>query len=335
MDQQKNKASYITVQGEFSGQRLDNFLLRELKGVPRSLIYRIVRRGEVRVNDSRARVHNRLKTGDRIRIPPLRVSSRALERPSRVIPGLVLRPLYEDEDLIIIDKPAGIAVHAGSGIRTGLIEHMRASSPELRYLELVHRLDRGTSGCLIVAKRSSVLRALHQDLRENSGRNRRFVKRYQALVHGCWGDEPHMVEIPLHKNVERSGERVVVVAADGMFAKTKFHHLRSFPACTLMEATLYTGRTHQVRVHASACGHPVLGDEKYGNSDSAGFGKRIGLRRLFLHASFLSFDHPRTSRRIEVASPLPLELQKVLARAAVVNSSEVTPGSGSSTPCAT
>ncbi|MDA9983119.1 RluA family pseudouridine synthase [Gammaproteobacteria bacterium] len=306
----KPKVSYITVEDEFSGQRLDNFLLRELKGVPRSLIYRIVRRGEVRVNEGRTRAHKRLQKGDRVRIPPLRMSVR------KPVPGsglvIAFDTLFEDEHLLVIDKPAGIAVHAGSGIPWGLIEFLRQSRPEQRFLELVHRLDRDTSGCLIMAKRRGVLRRLHQDLRQDTDRKNRVRKKYQALVAGNWAATNRVVEMPLRKNAERSGERMVIVADDGMYARSRFTTLQRFGHSTLMEITLITGRTHQARVHAAASGHPILGDVKYGDMQGNSRFKSIGLGRLFLHASYLSFVHPATAQRIEFVCPLPKDLENVI-----------------------
>ena len=306
----KQKVSFITVDDQFSGQRLDNFLLRELKGVPRSLIYRIVRCGEVRVNEGRTKAHRRLQAGDQVRIPPLR-------RPARKsVPaaGLVMEfeTLYEDDHLLVINKPAGVAVHAGSGIAAGVIEILRHARPEQPYLELVHRLDRGTSGCLIMAKRRSVLRCLHEDLRQNTVRKHRFRKKYQVLVFGDWLAKSGLVQFPLRKNAELSGERMVVVAEDGLYASSRFKTLRRFGHSTLMEAALITGRTHQARVHAAACGYPVLGDEKYGNKRANQRFKSIGLERMFLHAAYTSFIHPVSNKRIKLICPLPAELENTL-----------------------
>ena len=306
----KPKVSYITVEDQYSGQRLDNFLLRELKGVPRSLIYRIVRRGEVRVNEGRTRAHKRLQTGDQVRIPPLRMS---VPKPApNAGHDIAFETLFEDEHILVIDKPAGIAVHAGSGIPWGLIEYLRQSRPEHRFLELVHRLDRDTSGCLIVAKRRSVLRNLHEDLRRDTDRQNRVRKKYRALVSGDWAVTNHVVELPLRKNAERSGERMVIVADDGMYARSRFTTLQRFGHSTLMEITLITGRTHQARVHAAASGHPILGDVKYGDMQANRRFKSVGSERLFLHASYLSFVHPATAERIELVCPLPKELENVI-----------------------
>lgn len=312
MPRDRPKVSFITVDEEYSGQRLDNFLLRELKGVPRSLVYKIVRSGEVRVNDGRAKVHNRLHPGDRIRLPPIRTSAPKTAPPAARAPKL--STLFEDEYLLIVDKPAGLAVHAGSGIPHGLIESLRATRSDERFLELAHRLDRDTSGCLLIAKRRSALKKLHEDLRQNSSKNHRIHKRYQALVYGRQDLGKQVVEIALHKNVQRSGERMVVASDDGMYAKTEFRGIETFDRCSLVEANLLTGRTHQVRVHAAESGFPVLGDRKYGNKDSIEYSVSIGLHRLFLHASYLSFQHPVSARRVTIRSPLPEDLAQTLSR---------------------
>ena len=310
------KVSFITVEDEFGGQRLDNFLLRELKGVPRSLIYRMVRRGEVRVNDSRARVHARLQPGDRIRIPPLRLPKRPPKRALSL--DLSLEILFEDPYLMVVNKPAGIAVHAGSGVPTGLIEHLRETRPDIAFLELVHRLDRETSGCLVLSKRRSVLRVLHENLRQNSEDPHRFKKKYRALVHGDWRVKNLLVDIPLLKNVERSGERMVLPTKDGLHAKSEFTSLQNLDGSTLVDITLITGRTHQARVHAAVSGHPIVGDQKYGIKQVNSFYRSLGLRRLFLHANYISFVHPITSEKIELTCPLPIELDRVIKKLNVI-----------------
>ena len=215
---------------------------------------------------------------------------------------------------MVVNKPAGTAVHAGSGIPTGLIEHLRETRSEIRFLELVHRLDRETSGCLVLSKRRSVLRALHEELRQNSAGRRRFKKNYQALVHGNWRVKNQVVDVPLVKNVERSGERVVLPAQHGLYAKSIFTSLRHFDSSTLVEIKLVTGRTHQARVHAAASGHPIAGDEKYGIKQINSFYRSIGLKRLFLHADYISFIHPVTSKKIELTCSLPIELRQVLSK---------------------
>ena len=313
MAQTKPKVSYITVEDEFSGQRLDNFLLRELKGVPRSLIYRIVRRGEVRVNEGRTKAGTRLCAGDRVRIPPLRTSNRSRQAPAYEL-AVAVETLYEDDYLIVVNKPAGLAVHAGSGIRVGLIEMLRQQRPNDRFLDLVHRLDRDTSGCLVLAKRRSALRRLHQDLRLGTSGRDHFRKTYLALVLGVWDAHGSVVEIPLRKNAERGGERMVIPEVAGMYAKSRFTARDYFERCTLMEVALVTGRTHQVRVHAAARGHPVIGDDKYGDKEANSWFRNLGLRRLFLHASELGFVHPVTRERVEVECGLPADLEGVLRK---------------------
>ncbi|MDJ0955517.1 MAG: RluA family pseudouridine synthase, partial [Arenicellales bacterium] len=235
--------------------------------------------------------------------------------PKRALPiNLPLDILFEDPYLMVVNKPAGIAVHAGSGVPTGLIEHLRETRPEIRFLELVHRLDRETSGCLVLSKRRSVLRALHENLRQNSEEEHRFTKRYQALVHGNWQVKNLVVEIPLRKNVERSGERMVLPVKDGLYAKSEFTSLQNFDNSTLVGIRLITGRTHQARVHAATSGHPIIGDEKYGIKQVNSFYRSIGLRRLFLHADYIRFIHPVTSTTIELNCPLPLELSQVIQK---------------------
>lgn len=301
--------SSIEIGPEHEGQRIDNFLVTALKGVPKSHVYRILRKGEVRVNKGRVPPSYRLKAGDVVRVPPIRVA--APEAPPMVGKGTLERLqqaiIYEDRGLLIIDKPAGMAVHGGSGVSYGVIEGLRALRPEAT-LELVHRLDRDTSGCLIIAKRRSALRTLHELLRDG-----KVEKRYLALVRGRL--EKQWVDAPLRKNVLSSGERVVKVAADGKPAQTEFTPVERFENATLVDVRLLTGRTHQIRVHAAYLGHGLAGDEKYGDAD---FNKRMrdeaGLKRLFLHAASLSFLAPGSTQRVSINAPLPAELQEVLNR---------------------
>jgi len=294
-----------------AGQRIDNFLLRRLKGVPRSVIYRILRKGEVRVNARRIGPDYRLAAGDRVRVPPLRT---AAERPPPR-PGLGLAAqleaaiLYEDERLLVVDKPAGLAVHGGSGVSFGVIEALRALRPGERELELVHRLDRDTSGCLMVAKRRSLLRLLHALQREG-----RIEKTYLALLAGRWRRGSARVDAPLRKNVVQGGERMVRVAADGKAAVTEFRVVQRFADSTLVEASLVTGRTHQIRVHAAHLGTPILGDAKYGDAEANRRYRGIGLRRLFLHAAGLVIHWPGDEAPLTVTAPLDTELQQFLDR---------------------
>jgi len=307
----RNQVRLVTVAADEAGQRIDNFLTRYLKGVPASHVYRILRRGEVRVNSGRIRAQYKVKAGDRVRIPPVRVAP----EPASTVPGKGLLAienhiLYEDSHLLVIDKPAGMAVHGGSGVSHGIIEALRAVRPDAPFLELAHRLDRDTSGCLLVAKRRSALRDLHEQLRAGT-----MDKRYLALMMGPWpGGAARTVRAALRKNQLQSGERVVRVDAGGKEALTLFHPLSSHGAGVLVEAELLTGRTHQIRVHAAHIGHPLAGDEKYGDADFNRLMKRFGLRRLFLHAHRVEFSDPASGRVITVTAPLCQDLQQVLDR---------------------
>ncbi len=294
-----------------AGQRIDNFLLTRLKGAPKSLIYRILRRGEVRVNRGRIKPSYRLQAGDSVRIPPVRLGEpRTPARPNqRVLDELEAAILYEDKRLLVLNKPSGLAVHGGSGVSFGVIEALRALRPEAHYLELVHRLDRETSGCLVIAKKRSALRALHALLR---GEGEEGVdKRYLALVKGRWEGGPRRVEAPLHKNVLKSGERIVVVDPAGKAALSLFKPLTIYDDASLVEVRLITGRTHQVRVHAAHAGHPIAGDDKYGDPE---FNRRmagLGLKRLFLHARSLGFEL-EGGAPVQVNAPLDDDLNRVL-----------------------
>jgi len=304
-------ARIIEVAAANEGQRIDNYLLTQLKGVPKSRIYRILRTGEVRVNSGRIKPTYRIKAGDAIRIPPIRVSEEEVPvRPGdRVLERVNASILFEDKGLLVVNKPSGLAVHGGSGLSYGLIEALRALQPEAPFLELGHRLDRDTSGCIVIAKKRSVLRAFHELLREGGS-----DKRYLALLKGRWRGGERRVEAPLLKNVTQSGERMVKVSAEGKSALTIFRPLTVFKDATLVEAELITGRTHQVRVHAAHIGHPIAGDDKYGDE---AFNKRmaeVGLNRLFLHASAVSFTLPERGQVVSVSAPLGDELRSVLDR---------------------
>ena len=294
-----------------AGQRIDNFLLKSLKGVPKSRIYRILRKGEVRVNKGRIKPDYRLKLGDIVRIPPVRVSEsdssmRPGDRILKLIGGSVI---HEDERFLIINKPSGLAVHGGSGVSFGVIESLRALRPEARFLELGHRLDRDTSGCLVIAKKRSALRSFHELLRSG-----RMDKHYLALVSGQWRVGRKGIDAPLRKNTLRSGERIVRVSDDGKAALSIFEPVTIYSDASLMRVKLVTGRTHQVRVHAQHAGHPIAGDSKYGDADFNRRMAEIGLKRLFLHASELRFTLPDDGQEICVHAPLQVELQKVLDR---------------------
>lgn len=309
------KVLLVDIAADFAGQRVDNFLMTRLKGVPKSHIYRLLRKGEVRVNKGRVKPEYRLQAGDSLRIPPVRMASRE-EAPK---PGRKLRStladniLYQDADLIVLNKPSGLAVHGGSGIQLGVIESLRAMFPELTQLELVHRLDRDTSGCLIVAKKRSALRHLHEQIARGE-----VVKCYTLLVKGSWKKHLTTLSAPLRKNQQVSGERIVRVSEDGKPSVTHFAVLKrfqgaSFKHVTLMSAQLETGRTHQIRVHCQFAGNPLAGDDKYGDSEFNKQMKALGLNRLFLHAQSLTFQS-REGRELTVEAPLPEELCSVLDR---------------------
>ncbi len=304
---------FIEVDENDAGQRLDNFLRRQLKGVPKSHIYRIVRLGEVRINKGRSKPDYRLQSGDVVRLPPVRTATRAALPRADNLDWLNTRILYEDDDLMAMDKPSGIAVHGGSGISLGLIEALRQLRPQCRFLELVHRLDRDTSGVLLVAKRRSALLALHEQLR-----NKRIQKKYTALLMGNWSGKARRVDAPLEKNRVRSGERVVRVNENGKPAASRFTLQKNFSVdgldVALMEIKLITGRTHQARVHAAHLDRPIAGDEKYGDKDFNNQIRKLGLKRLFLHAAKVTFTHPGKDCKIQLEAPLPGELVNVLEK---------------------
>jgi 23S rRNA pseudouridine955/2504/2580 synthase len=293
---------------ETAGQRLDNYLLGQLKGVPRSHVYRLIRSGQVRVNSGRTMPSYRLQAGDRVRVPPVGVRPAAVPvaTPDR-LDWLAERILYEDARVLVIDKPAGLAVHGGSSISLGCIEALRLLRPTSKDLELAHRLDRGTSGCLLLAKRRSALRVLHALLREG-----RVDKRYLTVVKGRWTEDLSAIDAPL---VTRrvGGEARVKVDASGKEARSTFRVLDRFgKTASLLEVTIDTGRTHQIRVHAAHAGHPVAGDERYGDDDFNAYLKSFGLQRMFLHAHSLSFEWPETGEPFSVSAPLPDELKAAL-----------------------
>lgn len=298
-----------------AGQRVDNFLVRTLKGVPKSHLYRILRSGEVRVNGRRAGPDTRLAEGDRVRLPPVRTGGPVA--PAAVTAAVIragerLAVLHEDDDLLAIDKPAGIAVHGGSGVAHGVIERLRAARPGARFLELVHRLDRETSGVLLVAKKRAALTGLHAAWRAGE-----VDKRYQVLVRGRWRDARRVVRLPVHRYLTKDGERRVRVADDGQHAQTTFRRIRSWPAgdtpVALLEAELHTGRTHQIRVHLTHLGYPLAGDDKYGDFAWNRALAERGLRRMFLHAASLALAHPRTGEALLIVSPLPADLAGFVA----------------------
>ncbi|EXJ11213.1 23S rRNA pseudouridine(955/2504/2580) synthase RluC [Nitrincola nitratireducens] len=308
---EKNRPTvrFVVIEPDREGQRIDNFLRTELKGVPKTLLYRILRKGEIRVNKKRVKADYKLCAGDEVRIPPVRVAEQGESIPVGVSLSnhLADAVLYETDALIVINKPSGLAVHGGSGINNGLIEALRQLRPEARFLELVHRLDRDTSGCIMVAKKRSMLRYLHEALRE-----KRVRKIYHALVCGRWPNRKQRVNAPLLRDELKSGERMVRVDASGKESITDFRVLRRFSDfCTLVEASPLTGRTHQIRVHSQFIGHPIVGDVKYGTDADNARMKSKGLRRLMLHAAELSLTLP-DGTTLNVKADYDSEMQTAL-----------------------
>jgi len=300
----------LKIDDDQEDQRLDNYLMTRLKGVPKSRIYKMVRGGEVRINGGRVEVGYRLKKGDEVRIPPVRVAAPTLAPVTRLPAGaarLVPRILYRDDALIALNKPPGMAVHGGSGISRGVIEQLRLELPECRMLELVHRLDRETSGVLLIALKRRALTGMHAAMRDG-----KVEKRYLTLVAGRWPNPLQHVKLPLHKRVTEEGEKRVTVRDEGQTAHTIFRRLQSFATFTLLEAELKTGRTHQIRVHTSHLGFPIAGDDKYGDFALNKTLASQGLKRMFLHAASLSFIHPISGERLQIEAPLPEDLQSFL-----------------------
>ncbi|WP_296592753.1 23S rRNA pseudouridine(955/2504/2580) synthase RluC [Methylophaga sp.] len=300
---------FIDIRADQAGQRIDNFLITLEKGVPKSRIYRALRKGEVRVNKGRIKQTYRLQAGDQVRVPPLRVSEKVVitELSESLTDALENAILMEDDDILVINKPAGLAVHAGSQIQLGIIEAMRIIRPENRFVELVHRLDRDTSGCLVLAKSRAALLNLQQQMKASE-----TDKRYLTLTRGKWAAQENIVDLALQKNSLSSGERMVVPDINGKKSKTLFEVKQEFAGCQLVAAKLYTGRTHQIRVHSASQSHPVAGDEKYGDRE---FNKRLrqyGLKRMFLHAWQLSLKHPLTDEPLTFNAELPDTLKDVL-----------------------
>jgi len=296
----KPRARTVEVGEEAAAQRIDNFLLRHLKGVPKSHVYRVLRSGEVRVNSGRVKPEYRLQLGDRVRVPPIRMSQ--ITKPAAK--PLEFEVIYEDAALLVVNKPAGVAVHGGSGVSFGVIESLRASRPQAKVLELAHRLDRDTSGLLIVAKKRSALVELHRMLRDGE-----IEKVYLTVAKGHWEGKARDLRDSLHKYVNAKGERRVSVKEGGMSAVTRVRRLQASKGFSVLEVRLMTGRTHQIRVHLSHAGHPVLGDDKYGDFELNHRLKKEGVVRLFLHASRLAFAHPLTKEPIELQAPLPGEMK--------------------------
>lgn len=312
------KARTIQIDEDRAGQRVDNFLLNHLKGVPKSRIYRMLRKGEVRVNKGRIKASYRLEAGDEVRIPPVRQAEPAKTRePGANVLSLIKSSiLAEEKGFLVLNKPSGIAVHGGSGLNYGVIEALRKLRPDAPFLELVHRLDRETSGILIIAKKRSVLRELHALLRGEGGG---MEKRYLALVRGCWQGGVRRVNAPLLKNTLRSGERVVKVSQEGKPALSLFRPVTIYEhvgenGASLVEVDLKTGRTHQIRVHAASIHCPIAGDEKYGDADFNRVMKEKGLRRLFLHAKSVEFSLSGGGQSYQFTAPMGNELKKVLEK---------------------
>ena len=315
----KDLVNHICVQEHESAQRLDNYLIKILKGVPKSHIHRIIRAGEVRVNKGRAKPETRIQTGDLIRIPPVRTAERAAKSSLQPVPARHFEIVFEDDALLVVNKPSGVAVHGGSGVSFGVIEQLRRVRPEAKYLELVHRLDKDTSGLLMVAKKRSALVKLHEMLRNDHPK-----KIYWAVGVGAWQPALRHVRLPLVKYTGAAGEKMVRVgsAEDGQSAHTVFRVLDTFSgerlhsvgvsALSLVEATLKTGRTHQIRVHMQASGCPIAGDERYGDYQANRRLQKLGLKRMFLHAYSLELNHPLTGEKLVLQAALPDDLQRFL-----------------------
>jgi len=313
----KRSVHFEEVCSEYAGQRLDNFLLARIKGAPKSLIYRIIRKGEVRVNKGRTKPDYKLKAGDVVRIPPVSVKEQA-EAPkvSQALTTVIEQAiLFEDEHMMAVNKPKGLAVHGGSGINLGLIEVLRQLRPKAKRLELVHRLDRDTSGVILVAKKRSVLVAFHTMLQKKSG----MQKRYLALVYGNWPKHLKEVKAPLLKNELKSGERVVKVAQEGKPCHTRYGLERRFEGYTLVNAEPVTGRTHQIRVHCQFSGHSIVGDDKYATDEQLKSSKAAGARRLFLHAHSLRFIHPSTGEKMTLTAEVDEDFESFVSSLVPIN----------------
>lgn len=310
----KDLVNHITVQAHEAGQRLDNYLIKILKGVPKSHIHRIIRGGEVRINKGRTHADVRIETGDVVRIPPIRVAEKVAPN-QKMIPSRDFEIVFEDDCLIVLNKPSGVAVHGGSGVSFGVIEQLRQSRPEAKYLELVHRLDKDTSGLLMIAKKRSALVKLHEMLRNDHPK-----KVYLALGVGGWDKSVRHVQLPLFKYTGAAGEKMVRVDEHGQSAHTIFQVLNTFSgslthsvgisALSLVQATLKTGRTHQIRVHMQSQNCPIAGDERYGDYQANKRLQKLGLKRMFLHAYILELDHPMTGERLYLKAELPQDLRE-------------------------
>ncbi len=305
----KSNVRHLIISSEEEGQRIDNFLINQLKGMPRSRIYRLIRKGEIRVNKKRISAFYRLLKGDDVRLPPVFLDEQAKQVPPSLQTAHLLssRILYEDDNFLIINKPSGMSVHAGSTVRVGVVEAMRHLYPKFPHLELAHRLDSETSGCLILAKKKRILREVHSLLREG-----KVIKIYWTLTKGKWKESELRVDLPLHKDYRDGGKHVVEVHHEGKAALTVFHPIQLFTGATLMEVKLFTGRTHQIRVHAKHQGHPIAGDDRYGDADFNKTAHQLGLKRMFLHARRIDFTLPSSGQRITVEAPLDSELEECI-----------------------
>lgn len=308
MNEDKPKVQFVEIDDDFAGQRIDNFLLARLKNVPKSMIYRIVRKGEVRVNKKRIKPEYKIQEGDIVRVPPVKLpESTAPELPNvklAKVSELESCIIYEDDHLLILNKPSGTAVHGGSGLKFGAIEALRALRPDARFLELVHRIDRDTSGILLIAKKRSALRRLQEQFR-----NKTVQKYYFALVMGQWKSTCKVVNAPLLKNEVNS---IVRVNPNGKPSETRFKILEKFEQATLIQASPITGRTHQIRVHAQYTGHPIGWDDRYGDRRFDAYSGQFGLDRLFLHAANIKFTHPSTEELMDISAPMENRLERVL-----------------------
>ncbi len=296
----------VRVDAERAGQRIDNFLRNELPGVPKGRVYRLLRRGEVRVNGGRVRAEYKLHEGDEVRIPPARIRAGGAPPPDKLAARMLDRVIYEDRRLLVVDKPAGLAVHGGSGISHGVIELLRHGRPDLKDLALVHRIDRETSGCLVIAKRRSALRELHARFRDSQ-----VEKNYLALVVGDWQYGEQLIDVPLAVQNRRGGERHVVVSDKGKSAQTRVSLSRTYGMYSLLRCAPATGRTHQIRVHLAHAGHPIAGDERYGDPDANKEARKLGLKRLFLHAQSIAFVD-ESGNDLHFTAPLADDLERFL-----------------------
>ncbi|WP_442805706.1 23S rRNA pseudouridine(955/2504/2580) synthase RluC [Testudinibacter sp. TR-2022] len=302
---------FQTIDADQAGQRIDNYLLSQLKGVPKSMIYRIIRKGEVRVNKGRIKAEYKLQANDIVRIPPVKIAEKEqapISNKLHQVAQLEQQILFEDDVLLVLNKPSGMAVHGGSGLSFGVIEALRSLRPEARFLELVHRLDRDTSGILLVAKKRSALRHLHQQLRDKT-----IQKEYLALVRGQWQSHCKVINAPLNKNELASGERIVRVSEQGKPSETRFSvEERYGEQATLIKAMPITGRTHQIRVHSQYAGHPIALDSKYGDQGFDQQMQQLGLNRLFLHAYAIRFEHPKSGETLRLSAELDAEMKQIL-----------------------